>query len=223
MNFSFLLVIYIFVTIQLLNVCLVLFLTLLYIRTQRWLVLQQTSMSCWYRYITHFNLFHRLAFFVVQHIKGWSWHMPYAIYTFLLLTADENVIIISNCQQIWVGISDPAGKNKWAVTSLVLRSRENDPSTALEALPKPEDHKRCLPYCTFEYSSYHSQPCEHCTSQNISLGQSQASSFVSWCGWGWSAKDCCLQQSNICMRLTKPSSGDKVVIDVLQDCLFMPF
>lgn len=35
MNFSFLLVIYIFVTIQLLNVCLVLFLTLLYIRTQR--------------------------------------------------------------------------------------------------------------------------------------------------------------------------------------------
>lgn len=35
MNFSFLLIIYIFVTIQLLNVCLVLFLTLLYIRTQR--------------------------------------------------------------------------------------------------------------------------------------------------------------------------------------------
>lgn len=35
MNFTFfLLVIYIFVTIQLLNVCLVLFLTLLYIRTQ---------------------------------------------------------------------------------------------------------------------------------------------------------------------------------------------
>lgn len=33
--FSFLSVIYIFVRIQLLNVCLVLFLTLLYIRTQR--------------------------------------------------------------------------------------------------------------------------------------------------------------------------------------------
>lgn len=37
-----------------------------------------TNMSCRYRYITHFNLFHRLAFFVVQHIKRLSWHMPYA-------------------------------------------------------------------------------------------------------------------------------------------------
>lgn len=41
MNFLFLLIIYIFVIFQLLNVCLVLFLTLLYIRTQIQLVLKQ--------------------------------------------------------------------------------------------------------------------------------------------------------------------------------------
>lgn len=39
-----------------------------------------TNMSCRYRDVTHFNLFHRLAFFVVQHFKGLSWHMPYALF-----------------------------------------------------------------------------------------------------------------------------------------------
>lgn len=58
MNFSFLLVIYIFVTIQLLNVCLVLFLTLLYIRTQRWLVLKQPVWA------VDIDILHILTYFI---------------------------------------------------------------------------------------------------------------------------------------------------------------
>lgn len=58
-------------------------------------------------------------------------------------------------------------------------SGRKDTSPAPKALPKPEDRKRDLPYCTFEYSSYISQPCEHCTSQNISVSYSQASNLFS--------------------------------------------
>lgn len=54
------LVIYIFVTIQLFNVCLVLFLTLLYIRTQ--MISPKNNQYELYRYMTRFNLFHRRAF-----------------------------------------------------------------------------------------------------------------------------------------------------------------
>lgn len=34
-----------------------------------------------------------------------------------------------------------------------------------KALPHPEDHNRELSYCTFDYTSYSSQPSEHCTSK----------------------------------------------------------
>ena len=56
--FSFLSVIYIFVTIQLLNVCLVLFLTLLYIRTQRWLVPKQPIWA------VDIDILHILTYFI---------------------------------------------------------------------------------------------------------------------------------------------------------------
>lgn len=59
MNTSFLLLIYIFVTIQLLNVCLVLFLTLLYIRTQRRWVLKQPTWA-----VDIDTIWHILTYFI---------------------------------------------------------------------------------------------------------------------------------------------------------------
>lgn len=158
----------------------------------------------------------------MQHIKGLSWHMPYAIFyniRYAFSPSDCCFTIISNCQQIGAGISDAADQNKSAVSSsLVLYLRKKDTSPALKALPEPEDHKRDLLYCTFEL-------------QFTAMWTLHIAKIFPWAirrhsvfsPEGWSAEDCYLQRSNICMWLAEPPTGDTVVLDGLQDCLVMPF
>lgn len=128
------------------------------------------------------------------------------------LSAEKPFSIISDRRQS-VGVSDVAEQNRQRRHHSCCRARKR---TLLQIYsrrePKPE---------TLEHSSYASQPCECCTSPNISLCSSLASRFLLLVRLTHSVLVPAAR--HICMRSAKSSAVRRVVIVVLQKCLLIPF
>ena len=83
-----------------------------------------------------------IGLFVVQHVKGLNWHMPYTIFhhissTFLHYTTDTGFTMISDCQQEGEGTVNQTQQSKTneQCHHHSLHNRKEDTSPVPEELP----------------------------------------------------------------------------------------